>query len=74
MKHVSFTPSGVCSINIEYDIDDEEEELRCWYVAMTRAEDNLIISIPEFTVVNGLPLFNNVLHFINGLDQYFIRS
>ena len=22
MKHVSFTPSGVCSINIEYDIDD----------------------------------------------------
>jgi len=67
-------PTTILLDCVEYDIDDEEEELRCWYVAMTRAEDNLIISIPEFTVVNGLPLFNNVLHFINGLDQYFIRS
>ena len=67
-------PTTILLDCVEHDIDDEEEELRCWYVAMTRAEDNLIISIPEFTVVNGLPLFNNVLHFINGLDQYFIRS
>lgn len=66
-------PTTILLDCVEYDIDDEEEELRCWYVAMTRAEDDLIISIPEFTVVNGLPLFNDVVHFIKGLDQYFIR-
>ena len=58
----------------EHDTDDEEEELRCWYVAMTRAEDNLIVSLPKFTTLNGLPAFNITSHFINDLDQYFIRS
>ena len=67
-------PTTILIDCVEYDIDDEEEELRCWYVAMTRAEDNLIISIPQFSLVNGLPLFNDVVHFIKGLeDQYFIR-
>ena len=67
-------PTTILLDCVEYDIDDEEEELRCWYVAMTRAEDNLIISIPQYSLVNGLPLFNDVVHYIKGLEnQYFIR-
>ena len=25
MKHVNFTPNGVCSVNIAFDIDDENK-------------------------------------------------
>ena len=67
-------PTTILLDCVEYDIDDEEEELRCWYVAMTRAEDDLIISVPEITIVNGLPMFNSIVHFLHGLEnQYFIR-
>ena len=38
---------------INYEIDDDEEELRCWYVAITRAMDNLIISLPSTMMING---------------------
>ena len=44
---------------IDYEVDDYEEELRCWYVALTRAMDNLYISIPKFGIVNGKPQVNN---------------
>ena len=37
----------------DYEIDDYEEELRCWYVAMTRAEDELILSVPRSAIIQG---------------------
>lgn len=50
---------------------DEEEELRCLYVAMTRAEYEMIISIPDTGILNGLPVFNEMIHFLNDSTQYF---
>lgn len=50
---------------------DEEEELRCLYVAMTRAEYEMIISIPDTGILNGLPVFNDMIHFLDGSTQYF---
>ena len=32
---------------------DREEELRCWYVAMTRAKDELIFSVPKTLISSG---------------------
>ena len=49
---------------IEYDIDDFDEELRCWYVAMTRAEDKLVLSVPRNVVISGLPTLIDVNQFI----------
>lgn len=49
---------------IEYEIDDFDEELRCWYVAMTRAEDELVLSVPRNVVVSGLPMLIDVNQFI----------
>ena len=49
---------------IEYDIDDFDEELRCWYVAMTRAEDELVLSVPRNVVISGLPTLIDVNQFI----------
>lgn len=36
-----------------HEVDDFEEELRCWYVAMTRAKDNLVLSVPKMAMING---------------------
>ena len=58
----------------EYDMPDEEEELRCWYVAMTRAEENLYISIPKFIMVNSQPMYNDSSHFIHGLEQTYFNE
>ena len=55
-------------------MDDEEEELRCLYVAMTRAEKTLILSIPEETIVNGLPMYNDFTHFIYGSEDLFKKG
>lgn len=51
--------------------EDEEEELRCLYVAMTRAEEELTISVPDVVITNGLPMYNEVIHFIDSSSKYF---
>lgn len=61
---------------IERENDDEEEELRCLYVAMTRAEDNLIISIPTVSSYSsydkyGRPNRNELIHFLQDSLEYF---
>ena len=58
---------------IEREMDDEDEELRCLYVAMTRAEDNLIISIPDTSGFSkyGLPNRNELVHFLQDSLEYF---
>lgn len=50
---------------------DEEEELRCLYVALTRAENELIVSIPDMSIVNGLPVYNDLVHFFKNSKLYF---
>ena len=37
----------------EYGSEEDEEELRCFYVAITRAKDNLYIFSPKFKMKNG---------------------
>lgn len=58
--------------SVESDSDDTEEELRCQYVAMTRAEDELIISYPIISgYKNGIPIYNDLSHFLtNSLDNF----
>lgn len=50
---------------------DDEEELRCMYVAMTRAEKELVISIPDISIVNGLVTYNELIHYIDKSDKFF---
>lgn len=50
---------------------DPEEELRCLYVALTRAENELYVSFPQTAVVNGVPTYNDLVHFFNGSAHYF---
>ena len=56
---------------IDKEMPDYEEELRCLYVAMTRAETELILSIPRYALVNGNVVYNEVSRFINGSEEYF---
>ena len=56
---------------IDKEMSDYEEELRCLYVAMTRAETELILSIPRYALVNGNVVYNEVSRFINGSEEYF---
>lgn len=44
--------------------EDPEEALRCWYVAMTRAEESLIISVPRMKLLGrggGEPVIMNAI-------------
>ena len=59
---------------IETDMEDEKEELRCMYVAMTRAKSDLYLSIPVVTHVNGKINYNEFIRFIKGSESYFIRG
>ena len=56
---------------IDREMSDYEEELRCLYVAMTRAETELILSVPRYALVNGNVVYNEVSRFINGSEEYF---
>ena len=59
---------------IDKDMTDTEEELRCLYVALTRAKTDLIISIPKFSIVNGKLITNRLNRFFNGSEPYFNMS
>ena len=56
---------------VNYEMDDVDEELRCWYVAMTRAEDNLVISVPLTIMQNGHPTFQKINDLIDDSKAYF---
>ena len=53
------------------DYADEEEELRCLYVAMTRAEEELIISVPKSDTNKKVPVYLSISHFLTGSLSYF---
>ena len=50
---------------------DDEEELRCLYVAMTRAETDLTISIPRYSILNGTTVRNEFIRFVRDSEDYF---
>ena len=50
---------------------DSEEELRCLYVALTRAETDLYISVPKYTMRNGQMERNRLSRFFDGSEKYF---
>ena len=57
---------------IEYDMtEDFEEELRCWYVAMTRAKDELILSVPRNIVQAGQSIRVDVNQVVQTSKKYF---
>ncbi|MBQ8218247.1 MAG: ATP-dependent helicase [Bacilli bacterium] len=59
------------ALETDSSITNDEEELRCMYVAMTRAEEELIISVPELSIVNGMPVYNDLIHFVEGSKHLF---
>lgn len=59
---------------IDKDMTDTEEELRCLYVALTRAKTDLTISIPKFSIVNGKLITNRLNRFFNGSEPYFNKA
>lgn len=56
---------------IDEDYKDAEEELRCLYVAMTRAETDLYISVPKMTMRNGEVMYNKLSRFFNESKEFF---
>ena len=52
----------------------DEEDLRCLYVAMTRAEQELIILIPQVMNYNGAPMNTKPSYFLSNSLSYFNRS
>lgn len=56
---------------IETEMTDDEEELRCLYVAMTRAETDLTISIPRYSILNGTTVRNEFIRFVRDSEDYF---
>lgn len=59
---------------IDEEYKDFEEELRCLYVALTRAETELCISIPKYTIRNGQPEYNQLSRFFNGSEKFFAEK
>lgn len=57
--------------SIDEDYKDSEEELRCLYVALTRAETDLYISVPKYTMRNGQMERNRLSRFFDGSEKYF---
>lgn len=57
----------------EYGTDKDEEELRCFYVAMTRAKNKLHLMVPKVGFVGGQ--FGNVCmsHYLNGSTNCFVN-
>ena len=58
-------------IDTDVAYTESEEELRCLYVAMTRAEEDLTLSIPDYKIMNGVPTYNNFIHFIDNSRLFF---
>lgn len=56
---------------VETEMADDEEELRCLYVAMTRAETDLTISIPRYSILNGTTVRNEFIRFVRDSEDYF---
>lgn len=56
---------------VETEMTDDEEELRCLYVAMTRAETDLTISIPRYSILNGTTVRNEFIRFVRDSEDYF---
>lgn len=51
--------------------EDDQEELRCFYVAITRAKRNLYIVAPIETVVYGRATAAPLSRFLKGSEDYF---
>lgn len=51
--------------------EDDQEELRCFYVAITRAKRNLYIVAPVETVVYGRATAAPLSRFLKGSEDYF---
>ena len=54
--------------------EDDGEELRCFYVAITRPKEHLIISCPESLMVNGQFMAGIPSRYLDGCDGLFSWS
>ena len=51
--------------------EDDEEELRCFYVAMTRAKNQLYMIQPEYATRYGHMEQVALSHYLTGEEEYF---
>lgn len=54
--------------------DDMNEELRCFYVAMTRAADTLDIICPQFAMIFGKPSNAQISPFLTHLGKGYVTA
>lgn len=58
---------------VDYGSEEDMEELRCFYVAMTRAKDDLYLMSPSMLMINGQFQSVNMSHYLantlNNLNQ-----
>ena len=56
----------------EYEgTSEDNEELRCFYVAITRAKENLILLTPESVYINGKSIFVDGCRYLDGLEKTY---
>ena len=60
---------GVFPKECEEGSNADDEELRCFYVAITRAKEHLYISCPESTRLKGRYLYGQPTHYLNGCED-----
>ncbi len=51
--------------------DEEGEELRCFYVAMTRAKENLYIMVPSSAIINGKYTRGYQTRFLDECEDFY---
>jgi len=56
------------------DKEDYSEELRCFYVALTRAKDNLYIYSPKSLINRGRHINGRISHFLNNCDDILSKE
>lgn len=61
---------GVFPREVDPDQDDGEE-LRCFYVAITRPKEHLIISCPEALTVHGRFMYGIPSRYLSGCEEFF---
>lgn len=49
---------------------EDNEELRCFYVAITRAKENLFLLVPKAFFCYGRTFFTQKSHFLEGAEKY----
>lgn len=58
-------------LDMTVDKDTDMEELRCFYVAITRAKENLYLMVPQVIFKYGQVIPGKLSHYLNENEEYY---